>query len=169
MDIIEYQPEYLEPVVELMTLLQDWERTLSTDRTPGQAMAAGHFEYLLDLCETQSGQVYLALEADEVIGFVVVFIGSQEEGDLHLLPEHRRYGWVSDLVVKEGYRGTGAASALMERAEQHCRGFGVKRVKLVSLGDNRRARRFYENAGYAEHEIVYCKDLFWSGPEKCSQ
>jgi len=62
----EYQPEYLEPVVELMTLLQEWERAVSADRAPGQAMAAGYFEYLLHLCETQSGQVYLALEADEV-------------------------------------------------------------------------------------------------------
>jgi len=159
MDIVEYQPEYREPAVELMALLQDWERTLSADRAPGRAMAAGHFQYLLHLCETQSGQVYLALEGDEVIGFAVVFIGLQEEGDLHLLPEHRRYGWVSELVVKEGHRGSGAASGLMERAEQHCRSVGVKRVKLVSLRDNRRARRFYENAGYAEHEIVYCKDL----------
>lgn len=159
MHIIEYQPEYLEPVVELMALLQEWERTLSADRMPGDAMAVDHFKYLLHLCETQSGRVFLALEGEEVIGFVVAFIGSQEEGDLHLLPEHRRYGWVSDLVVKEGYRGTRAASALMERAEQHCRSVGVKRVKLVSLRDNRRARRFYENAGYAEHEIVYCKDL----------
>lgn len=159
MDIVEYSPEYLEPGVELMALLQDWERALSADRTPGQAMADRHFEYLLHLCETQSGRVFLAVEGEEVVGFVVVFIGSQEEGDLHLLPEHSRYGWVSDLVVREGYRGTGTASALMERAEQHCRSVGVKRVKLVSLRDNGRARRFYENAGYAEHEIVYCKDI----------
>ena len=159
MHIIEYDPGHKDAVVELLASLQDCERALSDDRPPGEAMAPGHFDYLLDLCEARSGKVFLAVSEGIAIGFVTVFLESEDDDDLHLLPGYKRYGWISDLIVEEGHRGSGAASLLLERAESHCSSVGVHHIKLAALQNNARARRFYENCGYAEYEVIYRKCL----------
>lgn len=159
MHIIEYTPELKSAAIELMTELQEFERGLSADRAPGRAMAAGHFEYLLRLCEARSGRVFLALSGTQVIGFVVVFLEAEDEADLHVLPEYKRYGWVSDLVVTEDRLGSGAATLLMNRAERHCASVGATHVRLAALHNNQRARRFYEKSGYTEYEVVYVKRI----------
>lgn len=159
MHVIEYQPGHEKAAVRLMAVLQECERSLSNDRRPGEEMAAGHLQYLLDLCEKRSGKVFVAISEDEVIGFVTVFLEAEDEADLHLLPEYTQYGWISDLVVKESHRGSRAAALLLEQAERHCASTGVHHVKLAALKDNTRARRFYENSGYAEYEIVYRKRI----------
>jgi hypothetical protein len=78
MQVIEYDPEYKKAIIDLLAELQDFERALSSDRTPGKSMAAGHFDYLLDLCKTQSGKVFLALSATKVIGFLTCRRGHGE-------------------------------------------------------------------------------------------
>lgn len=159
MRIIEYDPEHRDAVVELMAELQDCERLLSDDRPPGESMAAGHFDYLLDICETRTGKVFIAISERRVVGFVTVFLEGNDEGDLHLFSEYKRYGWISDLIVEENHRGSRAASLLLERAERHCSSVGVRHIKLAALHNNARARRFYENSGYTEHEVIYRKGI----------
>ena len=159
MQVIEYDPEYKKAIVDLLAELQDFERALSSDRTPGKSMAAGHFDYLLDLCKTQSGKVFLALSETKVIGFLTVFLEAEDENDLHLYPEYKRYGWVSDLVVQEKHRGSGAASLLMDHAERHCSSLGVRDIKLAALHKNFRARSFYKKSGYTEYEVIYRKTV----------
>lgn len=159
MKVIEYRAEYKQAVVELMAELQEFERGLSHDRTPGESMAAGHTDYLLRLIASHEGKVYLAVNGMEVVGFAVVFLESEDEDDLHLLPAYRRYGWVSDLIVKQNYRGSDAAPMLLNAAERHCASVGVQQIKLSALHDNGRALRFYQKAGYSPHEVILRKDL----------
>ena len=159
MQVIEYDPKYKKAIVELLAELQDYERTLSSDRTPGNSMAAGHFDYLLDLCENQSGKVLLALSETKVIGFLTVFLEAEDENDMHLFPEYKRYGWVSDLVVQQKHLGSGAASLLIDHAERHCSSLGVCDVKLAALHKNFRARSFYKKSGYTEYEVIYRKTV----------
>jgi len=159
MRVIEHDPIHKDAVVKLMAELQDCECLLSDDRPPGESMAAGHFDYLLELCEIRSGKVFLAVSEQIVVGFVTVFLESNDDGDLHLFPEYRRYGWISDLIVKEDQRGSGAAAVLLERAEEYCASVGVHQIKLAALHNNTRARRFYEKSGYAEYEVVYRKSI----------
>ena len=159
MHVIEYESEHRKSVVELLSELQDFERGLSRDRESGQAMADGHFEYLLDMCAAHSGKVFLATEGPNVVGFIVVFLQADDNGDLHLIPKYRLCGWISDLTVTERHRGSDAASLLVDRAERHCSSIGVHQVKLASLYENRRARSFYQKLGYEEYEVIYRKDI----------
>ena len=158
-EIVAYRPEYRRAVIALMAELQEVERSLSADRMPGEEVAEGHFDYLLGVCERQAGEVLVAFRDARVVGFVVVFVETEDEGDLHLLPEYRKYGWVSDLVVADEHKGSGTASRLMACAERYAAAAGARRMKLAALRNNGPARRFYERAGYSEHEIVYCKTL----------
>jgi GNAT superfamily N-acetyltransferase len=159
MNIVEYDPRYEKDVVGLLAELQDYERNLSSDRTPGSTAAAGHLEYLLQICESQSGKIFLSLDDDEVVGFIVVFLEALDEGDLHLITEFRQYGLISDLLVIQTHRGSDAAPLLMKAAEQHCLSAGVRRVKLSALTDNQQAQRFYEKSGYSAVEVTYCKNI----------
>jgi len=158
-EVSAYRPDHREAIVEMMAALQDFERSLSADRTDGRPMAAAHLDYLLQLCEAHSGQAYVAGEGQEVVGFVVVFVETEDEEDEHLLPEFKRFGWVSDLYVRESHRARGAATMLMQRAERHCADLGLRRLKLSALHGNGPARRFYEGIGYRPYEVVFCKDL----------
>jgi ribosomal protein S18 acetylase RimI-like enzyme len=159
MHVIEYESKYEKQAVALLAALQDFERALSPDRTPGAAMAPAHFEYLLRLCDTEVGKLLLALAGEEVAGLIIVFLESEEDDDLCLFPEYKRYGYVSDLIVREDHRGSEAANLLMKAAEQHCAAQGVRRVKVTALSNNPRARRFYQNSGYNEYEITFSKDI----------
>ena len=159
MHIIQYEPKYHEAVVELLAELQVFERILSSDRTPGKSMADGHFDYLLDLCDIRSGKVFLALDATQIVGFVVVFLEAEDDPDLHLFPEYKRYGWISDLLVTARHQGSGAAALLMDSAERHCSALGVRQMKLAALHNNQRARRFYEKSGYTDYEVIYRKRI----------
>jgi ribosomal protein S18 acetylase RimI-like enzyme len=55
---------------------------------------------------------------------------------------------LNDLYVLEAARGTGAASALMERAEALARGAGAAYLKLETARDNTVAQRLYARQGY---------------------
>ena len=160
MRVVEYEAQHKRAVVELMAELQDYERELSFDRTPGATMAYRHVEYLLDVCSRHSGKVFVALDGDgHVIGFVVAFVASEDDDDLHVVPEYKRFGWVSDLYVRPNYRGLGAASQLMQRAERHFASLGARRIKLAALHENGLAERFYASSGYRKHEVIYTKDI----------
>jgi GNAT superfamily N-acetyltransferase len=55
---------------------------------------------------------------------------------------------LNDLYVLEEARGTGAASALMERAEALARAAGAAYLKLETGRDNTVAQRLYARQGY---------------------
>jgi ribosomal protein S18 acetylase RimI-like enzyme len=75
------------------------------------------------------------------------------------------------LYVTPDHWSTGAGRALMDRVLTEVRAEGYPRVILWVLRDNRRARRFYERAGFrrkgTEHpsyfagvpEVRYVRDL----------
>jgi GNAT superfamily N-acetyltransferase len=75
------------------------------------------------------------------------------------------------LYVAPDHWSTGAGRALMDRVLTEARAEGHRRIILWVLRDNRRARRFYERAGFrrqgAEHpsffagvpEVRYVRDL----------
>ena len=97
------------------------------------------------------GVVWVAIDADELVGYAVVTWGwSIEIGGL-------------DVVLDEIFtrrRGTGVGSALIEHLERDCRDRGVKRIFLETELVNDRARRLYERHGYvADTSIWMAKEL----------
>ena len=159
MDIIDYSSCYQDQVAALMAELQDFEAALDSSRPPGTRIAKRHFEFLLDCCARQQGSVYLAVDAGEVLGFAVVLIEHEDDGDLHLHAPYKTYGQVTDLVVKEGHRGRGVAARLMAKAESHVQALGITTVRVTALATNGPARDFYAKAGYRPFEVTLLKEL----------
>ena len=56
---------------------------------------------------------------------------------------------VTELYVRPAFRRRGLAGALVEAFLQGCRREGVREVTLLTGGDNRQARAFYEGQGFS--------------------
>jgi ribosomal protein S18 acetylase RimI-like enzyme len=90
----------------------------------------------------QAQSVVLVAEADgRPVGFTQLYPGFSS---VSAAP-----AWtLNDLYVLEAARGTGAASALMERAEALAREAGAAYLRLETGRDNTVAQRLYARQGY---------------------
>ena len=93
--------------------------------------------YALRAFLTQPGaQAFVAEEAGEVVGFVLVARVGQGRGH------------VITLDVRAGWRRCRLGTALLERAEQWLAEQGVTRVRLETAVDNAAAVAFWQKVGY---------------------
>lgn len=105
---------------------------------PDEQAAAG---FLRDRLHAGESVVLLAETADGPVGFLQLYPGFES---LELAP-----AWVlNDLYVAPDARGTGVATALMERAEELARAAGAASLSLETAHDNHGAQRLYEQRGW---------------------
>jgi GNAT superfamily N-acetyltransferase len=142
-----------------MAALQDWERQWAVDRVPGATMASDHVTYLLTLAQASGGETFVALNGEQIVGFLVLIAESEDEDDAHLIPEAKRYGLVTDLYVLESARGTGVGALLLGAAEAHANTMGLSVLRIQSLTANSEAIAFYEGRGYAPYELTLGKQI----------
>ncbi len=153
------KPEDRPALVTLMQLLQETERELHTNRSPGAEISDAHFAYLEELSREQNGQIYVAEFQQDILGFVVCFMEKLDEADLHVVESDREFGYISDLYVVSTMRKQGVAAALMQAAEQHFLNLNLASVRVGLLCRNESAARFYQKVGYQPYEIVYEKRI----------
>jgi len=81
--------------------------------------------------------------------FFVAELGAEQVG--HLGMDVPRYK-VADLgmMVKDGHRGQGVGSALLERAIEYAREQGCHKIALQHWPHNQAARRLYERYGFEQ-------------------
>lgn len=154
-----FNPGDRASVAKLMAQLQDYEQQLHPNRTPGSLVADKHLAYLITIIHKQNGQIFVAESHQEIIGFIVCFVEELEAGDLHLLENERRYGFISDLYVAAKMRGQGVGATLMTMAEQHFLDLNLEVVRLSLLHNNQAAVNFYHEVGYQPYEFIYEKRL----------
>jgi GNAT superfamily N-acetyltransferase len=154
-----YEASDRDPICQLMAALQDWERQWAVDRVPGETMASDHVTYLLTLAQVSGGETFVALNGDQIVGFLVLIAESEDEDDAHLIPEAKRYGLVTDLYVLESARGKGVGALLLKAAEAHANTMGLSVLRIQSLTANSEAIAFYEGRGYAPYELTLSKRI----------
>lgn len=150
--------DYLN-VDKLIEQLQNYEWQLHPSRASGNVVANKHLAYLIKIVQQQNGQIYVAQSNQEIIGFIVCFVEELEEGDLHIVENERRYGYISDLYVSSEIRAKGVGAALMAMAEKHFLDLELEVVRLSLLQNNEAAASFYQRVGYQLYELVYEKKL----------
>ena len=95
----------------------------------------------LFLAHPQTGFVWLAEAADEVLGACVVcYAISTARG--------ARVAKLDDVTIRAGWQGRGVGSALIETLMAHLRAEGVTRIDTACHRDNAGAWRFYERLGF---------------------
>jgi ribosomal protein S18 acetylase RimI-like enzyme len=103
------------------------------------------------------GAVLVAESNSIFAGFVAGWI---EHGhNIGETSDSNRVGYISDICVMPGFRGRRIATRLLKEIERHLSGFGIARIRINSLAENRSARASYECSGFAPYEIVYEKTV----------
>ncbi|MCG5054506.1 MAG: GNAT family N-acetyltransferase [Myxococcales bacterium] len=103
--------------------------------------------------------VFLAYDNGQPIGIATCFRGFSTFAARTLINIH-------DLAVVPGYRGHGVGKALLAAVATKARALGCVKLTLEVQENNRRARRVYEGAGFAQ---AVCGDenggsLFYTKP-----
>jgi ribosomal protein S18 acetylase RimI-like enzyme len=136
--------------------LQDYERLQHTTRLPGEQVADAYLDWMLGRAES-CGVVLVADSNSIFAGFVAGRI--EQSQNIGETPDSNRVGYISDICVMRTFRGRRIATQLLKEIERHLAGFGIARIRINSLAENKSARASYERAGFAPYEIVYEKTL----------
>jgi ribosomal protein S18 acetylase RimI-like enzyme len=141
--------------------LQDAERAIEPAMPPGERMVDAYLELLHASCQRYDGRIFVAedAEAQRLAGYIVVLatVASEEPDD-----DPTPYSYLSDLLVREPYRGRGLARDLVQTGEAFVRERGATRMRLQVLAENRAARGLYAKHGYRDHIVELEKRL---GPD----
>ncbi len=87
----------------------------------------------------------------EPIGFVHAQL---QEPDDNGINKPQRFVCIWDIAVKDGFRGVGAGSMLLEAALDWGRDNGAGYARLNVLAQNERAARFYAKRGFAPAQLT---------------
>lgn len=127
--------EDLPQLVELLEVLFTQEHELAPD-------AGKQARGLRLILENEAiGRIYVAREGARVLAMVSILrtVSTAEGGAAGLL---------EDLVVRPECRGRGVGSRLLAHAIGRAQADGLLRLILLTDGDNARAQRLYERAGF---------------------
>jgi len=93
------------------------------------------------------GVVFIAEVDGKTAGFSLVFVKDE-------IPifEIEKYGYISDLYVKEEFRGKGVSSNLKEAAVEWCKNKGLKHVSIAVYSDNKFAHDLYNQRGFFDYK-----------------
>jgi ribosomal protein S18 acetylase RimI-like enzyme len=103
------------------------------------------------IIEDPATTLLLARQGDRVVGMLTLAVFTVPTGVR---------AWIEDVVVDDGARGAGVASALVESALEHADRQGARTVDLTSRPQREAANRLYVRLGFERRETnVYRRTL----------
>jgi ribosomal protein S18 acetylase RimI-like enzyme len=154
MIIRDYRDSDAAALRRCVVVLQEFERAIDSRLLGGEVMADRYCERIHVRCREAAGQIYVAEDDSEVIGFVTV-LARESFTELDDPPGH--YALITDLVVLESYRGRGIGRQLLDRAERYAKQAGARELRIAVLANNGAARRLYLDQGFQPHVEVFTK------------
>lgn len=103
---------------------------------------------------SRAARIFIAQHEREIIGYIL--------GELHTrrpIYPIGQYGFISDLMVSEKWRGNGIGSALAKRIEEWFRAEGVTTIELFVAEANEGSTSFWENVGFRSYLRLVRKEL----------
>lgn len=137
--------EFWHPLAERMERYSDLNR-LHEDAADD---AVAGFESLIG--DADDVDAYLLEVDDDPVAYLLV-----DRGD-HPSRVHDSYLSITDLHVKEGHRGQGYGTALVEHAEALAAREDCDFLKVSAEWANEPAREFYDGHDYEPKQVTYTK------------
>jgi len=100
------------------------------------------------------GVVFIAELGGKTAGYSLVF--AKDEIPIF---EIETYGYISDLYVKEEFRGKGVSSSLKEAAVAWCKKKGLKHISIALYPDNKFAHDLYNKWGFFDYKTEVRKEI----------
>jgi len=143
-------------IIALIHALNLFEANLSPDRRTDLAAAEECYAAISARIDRDGGALIVADEGGILLGILALTFATDEP---FVIPDLRRYGLVTDLVVDEQHRSGGIGRMLLGQAEALTRASGLKRLQISALAANRAALKAYEGFGFSAHMMTMAKDL----------
>lgn len=128
----------------------DAERIAALFTEEGYPAAASTIGDRIERFTGNNGQVLVAEDAGEILGFVAVHVMPRFEHDDTI-------GRVLALVVDAGARGRGVGHDLMAAADEIARKAGAAFIEVTAAHHRPEARHLYESLGYDATVTAYLR------------
>ena len=136
---------------------QQYEHAFEPNRRLDPPVAEEHLARMLSLLGERAGRIFVAADdTDQAVGWGIVV---EQEDDIYVVAEERRYAYIAELFVAEALRGSGAGRALIAACEDWTRARGLTVMQIGVLPGNVRAHDIYRRQGYADYGIQLRKYL----------
>ncbi len=153
MKIVEYEQKYEKELIEMLEGIQDFERKIFSEREEGKKLATNW----LKKYEPKKNNEYIliGLIDEKPMAFVWSYYSTDE-----LNSPTSKYLYISDLFIKEEFRGMGYGSILIHLCEKKAKELGNIKGSFISvLANNIDAFNVYKKNGYNENEITLYKEF----------
>jgi len=136
---------------------QHYEHAIEPNRRLDPLVADEHLAKMLALLGERAGQIFVAADdADQAVGWGIVV---EQEDDIFVVADERRYAYVAELFVVEPLRGSGVGRALIAACEDWARARRLTVMQIGVLAGNVRAHDIYRRQGYADYGVQLRKYL----------
>jgi ribosomal protein S18 acetylase RimI-like enzyme len=149
-------PEEEQTLASFIAGLQVFEHAFEPNRRTDAAVGADYYRVLMKRVAESDGRVFVADEKGRLLGWLVSLA---QEGEVYVLEEERRTGYIAELFVVEEVRGAGVGRALIAAAEADFRARGFPVMTIGAVAGNTRARAIYESLGYRPYATILRKKL----------
>lgn len=143
-----YRPDDVSAVVEFCRELLRLEITFFDRMLHPDAIGPWYVEKLLADCETLDGNLLVAENEGELLGYATIFTNVQSD---NVDEESYTHAYLGHLLVAEYARGRGIGRLLITECEARARDTGCKWMRISVLADNTDAHSLYNSLGYADH------------------
>lgn len=147
-----YSPTDSESVDQLFLELSRHENKFDAYKSTKLENAQGYKKELLETIKNQHGVMLVAKIDDKIVGLVAWFLEEEYEFD-------DPYGYISDIIVSESYRGQGIGQQLLDHAISHIKQTVVKRVHIGVLHANTDTKNFYSKNGFSDYSVEMTKEV----------
>lgn len=107
-----------------------------------------------ELIQSRETKALVAEAGGEIIGELIYKIVAREEDAVY---KKRSWLYIDDICVDVDSRGSGAAKALVSRAEEIAKKEGCASMELNCFAFNERAAAFYRSVGFTVQKSEYEK------------
>jgi GNAT superfamily N-acetyltransferase len=149
----------LDTVNRLNRELQTYERKLRASRLPARSLGRDYVDRLWRIDRRNAGRLFVATSPTGVIAFLACIL---ESDILELKPLAVQ---ITDLVVMARWRGNGAGTALIDKAEEFAREKNARSIGVTTLAENAKARRAYRVLGFRESAITFERPISARSPQ----
>ena len=158
--IIEYDSQYDEQIKDLLVELQNY--LIDIDNWHTQILLPEYREKMFKIdmkkVKEQNGKIYLSLENNIVIGFIMGIVEEKDEID-KLTNDCAKTGSIIELIVKNNMRGNGIGKCLLEKIEGYFKSINCKRINIEVFGPNKKGLNFYEKNDYIIRNMIVSKKI----------
>lgn len=157
--IIEYNEAFEKEVKDLLQELQEY--IVSIDKEGYNILTKNYkdeyFKKTFEEIKKYEGKMFLLKRNQKIAGLIVGLINN-EEIDTYDFKCPKR-GRISELIVAQSERNTGAGTLLLKSMEQYLKNLGCKDILIGVFAYNNDAIDFYKKNNYHTRYIEMIKEM----------